>query len=693
MAFVMPGLQKVTGEIGSWFGQKKKEPVIQEGDISGPTVGKGPTGIALPSGKDIFGSTPLIAEDFLKPVQVQNPYEEQLKAALGQSMAPDFTRAQQTAGGQASFAEALRGLYGTGASGLSGLIGTLQRQQAGDFGPGGSLAQKILEQGLGQNIAGVRSQLASQRGLSPALAARYAAQQTAQLGGQTAQQAGILGLQQQLGAQQLLGQLTGQAATLGSKGADVLGQMRGQDIAQATATSDAALKRLGILASSDTGIRQLQAQTGMSENEIRMKIKAANQAAAAGDRQMAASILGGVLGGASQGAAAVATKGLMAYDGGRIKGEAPVAGDHPKNDIVPANLSPGEIVIPRSAAGSKKAAKSFIDSLDDWDEEPSYSKVLKARSQKKNYAEGGVVEPDMEKEILDMSRRKYLEKGFDAPIPGVAPMKQSLDEMLSRGVVEPMAKAGYPTLGAAMATVPSTLAEALIPSTAADLAGTLLPLPGAKLGRGAAKQIKETKAAQLLEQMAADDVDISKLPSLSEFKKISKEYEKQKVKQEGEKLRSKTMDLIHESAQTAKNAVQDIFENPSPAAKQNIGFSTDILENLAQDNLNNKKIAKAWDEYQKMAMAKTEAMRFLQTNETKPLSNMNVRNIFNAFEQSKINLYQTLKDNKKDLKLTDEMEKLKKVRQFPRYFFEGPPPEKRTTESKKFWDKNKKDED
>jgi hypothetical protein len=302
----------------------------------------------------------------------------------------------------------------------------------------------------------------------------------------------------------------------------------------------------------------------------------------------------------------------------------------------------------------------------------------------------------MDQEILDMSRRKYLEKGFDAPIPGVAPMKQSLDEMLTRGVVEPMAKAGYPTLGAAMATVPSTLAEALIPSTAADLAGTLLPLPGAKLGRGAAKQIKEGKAAQLLEQMAADDVDISKLPSLAEFKKISKEYEKQKLKQEGEKLRSKTMDLIHESAQTAKNAVQNIFENPSPKAKQDIGFSTDILENLAQDNLNNKKVAKAWDEYQKMAMAKTEAMRFLQPNETKPLSNINVRNIFNAFEQRKINLYQTLKDNKKDLKLTDELEKLKKVRELPKG--EGPltpfdAKKQRQTESQKFWDKNKKDED
>ena len=71
-----------------------------------------------------------------------------------------------------------------------------------------------------------------------------------------------------------------------------------------------------------------------------------------------------------------------AAHGGRIDGMAPYDGDTPKNDVVRANLSPGEIVIPRSAAGSKKDAKSFIEALTDWDDEPSYSKVLKARSKK-----------------------------------------------------------------------------------------------------------------------------------------------------------------------------------------------------------------------------------------------------------------------------------------------------------------------
>lgn len=620
---------------------------------------------SMQAGGGGIGETPKVQfGDVLTPVKIENPYEEQLKQALGQPTGPDFGQAQATAGQQAGFAKALQDLYGTGAGGLSSLIGTLQRQQSGDFGPGGSLAQKILEQGLGQNIAGVRSQLASQRGLSPALAARYAAQQTAQLGGQTAQQAGIMGLQQQLAAQQLLGQLTGQAASLGSKGADVLGQMRGQDIAQATASSDAALKRLSILASSDTGIKQLQAQTGISENELRQKIAAANQAAAAGDRQMAAQIIGGITGGAAQGAAAVATKGMMVYDGGRIPGKAPVSGDHPANDVVKANLSPGEIVIPRSSAGSKKAAKSFIDSLDDWDEEPSYSKVLKARSQKKNYAEGGRVEDndieaEIQKKYVDDYRQRQLEQGFDVPIPGVGPAKAKLDEMLTSRVVEPMARAGYPTLGAAMATVPSTLAEALVPSTAADLAGTLLPLPGAKLGRGAAKQIKEGKAAQLLEQMAADDVDISKLPSLSEFKKISKEYKKQKVASESEKSFLRMQSVKKESAQKADALVKDIFENPEI---YNALESTNLLENLAENNLNNKSIAKAWDEYQTMSNAVPWGMAVQQTVRGRPMQNFEFQKRINAYEISRQKLYEALKDNKKDLKLTDEMEKLKKVR-------------------------------
>lgn len=341
-----------------------------------------------------------------------NPYASAAELAIGQAGRPDFSAATATAAKQAELAQALQGLYGTGSSALTGLIGDLQSQAKGDFGPRGSLGQALLNQGLQQNIAGVRSQLASQRGLSPALAARYAAQQTAQLGGQTAQQAGILGLQQQIAAQEQLGKLGMGAAELGAgTGGQLMTQGRQQDITQATANVDADLKKLQILSSNDVELKKLAGQTGLGEKEIKMKIALANQAAAMGDRKQAIQIIGGIFGAAAKGIAMGATGGAsgageaaggaaggsdtgimagspyenmnrMAAHGGRIDGHASVEGDDYRNDTVPAMLSPGEIVIPRTAARDKTKAKQFLDALDGWDEKPSYAKVLKARRAK-----------------------------------------------------------------------------------------------------------------------------------------------------------------------------------------------------------------------------------------------------------------------------------------------------------------------
>jgi hypothetical protein len=247
---------------------------------------------------------------------------------------------------QQQLAGQLSGLYGTGAGAMTGLIGQLQGQTRGDFGAAGSLGQQLLQQGMTKNLGDVRTQLASQRGLSPAIAARMAANKQAELGGQTTQQAGILGLQQQLEAQKQLGGLASGAATLGSEGAAKIG---------------------GQLTQAD-----------LESKKIKAGINAANQAAIAGDKARTVQAVTGVLSGAAQ----VGASAVGAAHGGRIDGTAPYDGDTPKNDVVPANLSPGEIVIPRSAAGSKKDAKSFIEALTDWDEEPSYSKVLKARSKK-----------------------------------------------------------------------------------------------------------------------------------------------------------------------------------------------------------------------------------------------------------------------------------------------------------------------
>jgi hypothetical protein len=363
---------------------------------------------------------------------------------------------------QQQLAQQLYGMYGTGAGQMSGLMNQLQQQTKGDFGPGGSLAQQVLQQGLSKNIGDIRTQLASQRGLSPALAASIAATKQAELGGQTTQQAGILGLQQQLAAQNALAGLSQGAATMGAEGATKIG---------------------GQLTQADLESKKIQA--GISQ---------ANQAAAAADKGRTVQLGSAGIGALGQiGAAAVA-----AAHGGRIDGEAPYAGDTPKNDIVSAKLSPGEIVIPRSAAGSKKAAKSFIESLDDWDEEPSYSKVLKAR-QKKNYSDGGQVAFPMSGPYAPVTQEK-LDAATDKPLPAAQRLKTNIDDFLTGNVVEPLTQRGYPNLGAALATVPSVAAEMMIPSTTGELQAGVIPFPGAKLTKAAKDALKaEGKGAKVLE--------------------------------------------------------------------------------------------------------------------------------------------------------------------------------------------------
>lgn len=584
-------------EVGSWIGVgPKAKPGALTGGSDQPfaggaiqkpvmeTVQASPLEIGPPGGK-----TATIAD-------ISNPYAEAAKMATGEisGMLPQYKQ-----------------LYGTGAGALTGLIGDLQAQARGQAGPGMSLGQALLQQGLTQGTGAVQSQLASQRGLSAAQRARMASNQIAALQGQTAQQAGILGLQQQLAAQEQLGKLGTGAATLGS---------------------DAQLRGAGLL-------------TGSSQELERMRqnIAAANQAAAAQDKARTVQAVTSVLGGASQVGAAYAGK----AHGGRIDGVAPYQGDTPKNDVVPANLSPGEIVIPRSAAMSKKDAKKFIDALDDWDEEPSYGKVLKAR-QKKNYADGGMIPND--EQMMQEAGQAYLEKQR-APYPMVEKAKGAFDEFLASRVVEPLAQRGYPTLGAALATVPSTAMEALVPSTPDDLMSAVVPMPGLK-GK-ALQKAKKSQALDLLEQLSSDDVDISKLPSMSEYKKLAKNLKTEKLNKETEKLsasRSAKKDLAKESADLA---ARKIFDNP-----QSMEFPPAvILDDLAMTNLDNPQIKNAYEKYQILAR---EVPHLNQE-----IFNLGAQKKLSAYQDARKNLFDTLRENKDTLKFDTELEQVKKVRKLP----------------------------
>lgn len=55
--------------------------------------------------------------------------------------------------------------------------------------------------------------------------------------------------------------------------------------------------------------------------------------------------------------------GWAAARGGVVPGRAPVPGDHPANDVVHARLSPGEVVVPRTAAANPLSLASFVAHL------------------------------------------------------------------------------------------------------------------------------------------------------------------------------------------------------------------------------------------------------------------------------------------------------------------------------------------
>lgn len=210
-------------------------------------------------------------------------------------------------------------------AGVQGNQGALaQALMAQSQGQGPNPAQMLMKQSQDRANQQGAGMLASARGVNPALAARLAAQQSAQGNQMATQNAGILGAQQQLSAQNQLGGLYGQ-----------MGQQ--------------ALNQNQIAQSALSG-----------QNQAAMQTQQINAGIAGQNAQANAQLMGGLIGGVASAGTAAA---LRKHSGGHIGGEAKVAGDSPANDTVPAMLSPGEIVIPRSAAGDVSSAKAFIEHL------------------------------------------------------------------------------------------------------------------------------------------------------------------------------------------------------------------------------------------------------------------------------------------------------------------------------------------
>lgn len=78
-------------------------------------------------------------------------------------------------------------------------------------------------------------------------------------------------------------------------------------------------------------------------------------------------------------------------EGGKILGKAQVQGNSESNDIVPAMLSPGEVVIPRTAMQSPEEAHAFLDRIIQKQEGPNFKKILQAKEKYHNMAHGGEI--------------------------------------------------------------------------------------------------------------------------------------------------------------------------------------------------------------------------------------------------------------------------------------------------------------
>jgi hypothetical protein len=112
--------------------------------------------------------------------------------------------------------------------------------------------------------------------------------------------------------------------------------------------------------------------------------------------------------------------------GGKVGGKAKVRGDSAKNDFVAAFLSPGEIVVPRSKAKSKQAAREFVDNVIDRDDKGGKTVTHAGRK----YSGGGIVAGDLGNSYGVPQQNPFM--------PGTPPMLpgQPVRQMSKGGLVD-----------------------------------------------------------------------------------------------------------------------------------------------------------------------------------------------------------------------------------------------------------------
>lgn len=273
-----------------------------------------------------------------------------VNAATAQQADQAFGNTQQGLAQQQAFIQALQGQNGIGNQ--SSVFNQLQGVANG---AGPNPAQAMLNNSTGQNVAQQAALLGSQRGASGnvGLAARNAANVGASIQQQAAGQGAAMQAQQQLGALGQLGGIAGQQVA----------QQQGGINAYNAAAQGQQQNVLGALGQQNNANVQNTGNFNQAQNQAYQS-----------DLNLAGGIIGGlgsaIIGAAHGGqipatpAAAPEMSHVMTFlMGGKVPGQASVPGDSEKNDTVPAMLSPGEVVLPRSVIQSKnpsQAAAKFV---------------------------------------------------------------------------------------------------------------------------------------------------------------------------------------------------------------------------------------------------------------------------------------------------------------------------------------------
>jgi hypothetical protein len=237
---------------------------------------------------------------------------------------------------------ALEGSRGVGAE--QAALAEALRAQAEGRGP--SLAQLQYQRALEASQAAAASQLASARGLSPAQAQRLLITRQAGAQAAAASQSAQLRLQEQQAAQAALGNLLGQRRQQ---------ELLGGQLAAGLYGTAGGLGTQQAISQAELNQRAQAAAMGLSQQQFAQETQ--RSAAATG-------ALGAFGESLIQAGKEKARGGKI--EGREVPGKARFKGDTRSNDTVPALLSPGEIVLPRSVAQADDApdkAKDFVSAI------------------------------------------------------------------------------------------------------------------------------------------------------------------------------------------------------------------------------------------------------------------------------------------------------------------------------------------